>query len=106
MSQDTAFVIDPPAVRGRDPSRARGPRGCARRRRRGQRGNGEVWQRSDLDQLIWSVPDTIAYLSSLFRLLPGDLIYTGTPAGVAAVSHGDVLEASVAGLPKFTTRIV
>ena len=68
--------------------------------------NGAVRQRGDLNQLIWSVPETIAYLSTLFTLVPGDVIYTGTPAGVAAVARGDTMEASVAGLPALTTRIV
>jgi fumarylpyruvate hydrolase len=67
--------------------------------------NGEVRQRGDLNQLIWSVPETIACLSALFVLLPGDLIYTGTPAGVAAVRRGDVLESSVEGIARLTTRI-
>ncbi len=63
-------------------------------------------QVGDLDQLIWNVPDTIAYLSSLFALAPGDLIYTGTPAGVAAVQRGDRLDARVAGVATLSTRIV
>jgi fumarylpyruvate hydrolase len=67
--------------------------------------NGAVRQQGDLDQLIWDVPETIAYLSSLFALLPGDLIYTGTPAGVAAVKRGDVLASSVAGVARLSTRI-
>ena len=54
--------------------------------------NGAVRQTSDLDMLIWSVPEVIAYLSKLVRLEPGDLIFTGTPEGVAAVKRGDVLE--------------
>jgi len=68
--------------------------------------NGKVRQQGDLNQLIWSVAETIAYLSSLFTLMPGDLIYTGTPAGVAAVQRGDTMEASVTGLPMLKTRIV
>ena len=60
--------------------------------------NGKVRQASDLSKLIWSVPEVIAYLSRLVRLEPGDLIYTGTPEGVAACVRGDVLEGSVAGV--------
>lgn len=60
--------------------------------------NGKIRQQSDLSMLIWSVPETIAYLSGLVTLAPGDLIYSGTPEGVAAVVKGDVLEGHVDGL--------
>ena len=68
--------------------------------------NGVIKQEGDLAMMIWNVPDTIAYLSTLFALEPGDLIFSGTPAGVAAVKKGDVLEGYVAGLPLLKTRIV
>ncbi len=68
--------------------------------------NGQTRQSSDLDQLIWSVPEVLAYLSRLVRLEPGDLIFTGTPEGVAACRRGDVLEGSVAGVGTVRTRIV
>jgi fumarylpyruvate hydrolase len=68
--------------------------------------NGAVRQSSDLSKLIWSVAETIAYLSKLVRLAPGDLIYTGTPEGVAAVRRGDLLEGAVEGVGTVTTRIV
>jgi fumarylpyruvate hydrolase len=68
--------------------------------------NGEVRQKSDLSQLIWNVPDMIAYLSTLFRLEPGDLIYSGTPAGVAAVKKGDVMKGSVEGVGTITAKVV
>ena len=68
--------------------------------------NGEMRQKGDLNQLIWNVPDTIAYLSTLFTLEPGDLIYSGTPAGVGPVKKGDVLEGSVQGLINLKTKIV
>ena len=68
--------------------------------------NGAVRQQSDLTHLIWSVPETIAYLSRLVRLAPGDLIFTGTPEGVAAVVRGDLLEGEVAGVGTVRTRIV
>jgi len=60
--------------------------------------NGETRQSSDLSLLIWSVPELIAHLSTLYHLQPGDLIYSGTPEGVGAVRAGDRIEGSVAGL--------
>ncbi len=68
--------------------------------------NGSVRQSSDLSMLIWSVAETIAYLSKLVRLEAGDLIFTGTPEGVAAVQRGDLLEGRVAGVPGLSVRIV
>jgi fumarylpyruvate hydrolase len=53
--------------------------------------NGEIRQNSDVKELIWSVSEVIAYLSGLVELKPGDLIYSGTPEGVAAVKRGDRL---------------
>jgi fumarylpyruvate hydrolase len=67
--------------------------------------NGAVRQTSDLSKLIWSVAETISYLSKLVRLAPGDLIFTGTPEGVAAVKRGDLLEGIVAGVGNVTTKI-
>lgn len=60
--------------------------------------NSKVTQSTTLDLLIWSVPEVISYLSGLFELKPGDLIYTGTPAGVGALNVGDVVESTVEGL--------
>ncbi|MEG8220502.1 fumarylacetoacetate hydrolase [Sphingobium sp. LB126] len=60
--------------------------------------NGEVKQEADIADLIWDCQETIAYLSRFERLLPGDLIYTGTPAGVGPVQPGDVMEVTIAGL--------
>jgi fumarylpyruvate hydrolase len=68
--------------------------------------NGEIKQDGDLAMMIWNVPDTIAYLSTLFTLMPGDLIFSGTPAGVAAVQRGDILEGHVDGLPSLHTKII
>jgi fumarylpyruvate hydrolase len=68
--------------------------------------NGAVRQSSDLDKMIWSVAETVAYLSRLVRLAPGDLIFTGTPEDVGAVVRGDVLEGSVEGVGTVRTRIV
>jgi fumarylpyruvate hydrolase len=67
--------------------------------------NGVVRQSSDLSRLIWSVAETIAFLSKLVRLEAGDLIFTGTPEGVAAVQRGDVLEGRVDGVPPLSVRI-
>lgn len=67
--------------------------------------NGRTRQASDLAKMIWNVPETIAYLSGLVELKPGDLIYSGTPEGVAAVVAGDVLEGEVAGVGTVRTRI-
>jgi fumarylpyruvate hydrolase len=67
--------------------------------------NGAVRQVSDLSKLIWSVAETIAYLSKLVALAPGDLIFTGTPEGVAAVQRGDLLEGVVEGVGTVTVLI-
>jgi fumarylpyruvate hydrolase len=67
--------------------------------------NGVVRQTSDLSKLIWSVAETVAYLSRLVALAPGDLIFTGTPEGVAAVERGDRLEGVVEGVGTVATRI-
>jgi fumarylpyruvate hydrolase len=60
--------------------------------------NGQVKQTGDLAMQIWSVPEQIAYLSNLITLQPGDLIYSGTPAGVGPVKPGDKLEGHVDGV--------
>ncbi|MBP1148650.1 MULTISPECIES: fumarylacetoacetate hydrolase family protein [unclassified Methylocaldum] len=60
--------------------------------------NGEVRQSADVSDMIWKIPETISYLSTLVEICPGDLIFTGTPAGTAPVVKGDVIEATVAGL--------
>ena len=60
--------------------------------------NGTQRQSGDLSQLIWNVAETIEHLSAAWALAPGDLIFTGTPAGVAAVVAGDVMEGAIAGL--------
>jgi len=60
--------------------------------------NGELRQKGDLNDLIWSVAETISYLSGLVALQPGDLIYTGTPEGVGPVVAGDRLEGAVEGV--------
>ena len=60
--------------------------------------NGQTKQQGDLSQQIWSVPEQIAYLSNLITLQPGDLIFSGTPAGVGPIVAGDVLEGHVDGV--------
>ena len=67
--------------------------------------NGEIRQKGDINQLIWSVAETIAYLSGFVALAPGDLIYSGTPAGVGAVKQGDRLEGHVDGLTDLSITI-
>ena len=61
------------------------------------RQNGVTRQNADLSLLIWSVPELIAHLSQFYHLRPGDLIFTGTPAGVGPVKPGDVLEGTIEG---------
>ena len=60
--------------------------------------NGQDRQRSNVSQLIWNIGEIIEHLSQAWALQPGDLIYTGTPAGVAAVERGDTLRGGVDGL--------
>ena len=75
---------------------------------------GAIWlkvdgierQRSDVSELTWSTAETIAHLSTLFALAPGDLIFTGTPEGVAAVARGNVMTGGVEGLGELKVRVV
>jgi fumarylpyruvate hydrolase len=67
--------------------------------------NGADRQRSNVAKLIWNVAETIEHLSAAWELQPGDLIYTGTPEGVAAVVAGDVLVGQVAGLGSLQIKI-
>lgn len=68
--------------------------------------NGETKQDSNINKLIWSVPEVVANLSTLFTLQPGDIIYTGTPEGVGPVVKGDVIRVGVDGLTELETKIV
>lgn len=68
--------------------------------------NGELKQSADLSDLIWSVPEIIMHLCSYGGLEPGDLIFTGTPAGVGPVKSGDRIEVKVADLTPLAVRIV
>jgi fumarylpyruvate hydrolase len=63
--------------------------------------NGEVKQEGNLNEMIWSVPDVIAYLSRFVTLAPGDLIFTGTPSGVGALQPGDRVRGGVDGVATF-----
>jgi fumarylpyruvate hydrolase len=68
--------------------------------------NGEPRQRSDLTEMIWSVPEIVATLSAFFELQPGDLVFTGTPAGVGPVVRGDSIVGGIEGLDTLRTTIV
>lgn len=67
--------------------------------------NGADRQRSHISQLIWNVAETIEHLSKAWELQPGDLIYTGTPAGVGAVVPGDTMTGGVQGLTTVSVRV-
>ncbi|MEY2334013.1 fumarylacetoacetate hydrolase family protein [Acidithiobacillus ferrianus] len=67
--------------------------------------NGRIRQSADVGDMLWKIPQLVHYLSNQVELLPGDLIFTGTPAGVGAVVTGDVIEAAVAGLEPLTITI-
>jgi len=68
--------------------------------------NGTLKQKGDLKELIWSVAETIEQLSAAWELKPGDLIFTGTPAGVAAVVSGDVMEGVIEGLGSLRVAVL
>jgi fumarylpyruvate hydrolase len=68
--------------------------------------NGQRRQSGDLADMVWDVPNVLAFLSQLYRLEPGDLIFTGTPAGVGAVVVGDRLDGHIAGLTSLAIEIV
>ena len=68
--------------------------------------NGALRQDSDIDQMIWSVPEQIAFLSQYYTLEAGDLIMTGTPAGVGAAKAGDELLAGIEGLGELQVKIL
>lgn len=80
----------------------------------GHPSKGAIWlqvdgtdrQRSDLSLLMWNVAETIANLSTLFELQPGDLIYTGTPEGVAAVTRGQTMRGGIDGLGEISVKVV
>jgi fumarylpyruvate hydrolase len=68
--------------------------------------NGEERQKGDLNQMIWKVPEQIAYLSRFYDIAAGDLIMSGTPAGVGPIQKGDVMECRVDGLAPFIVTVV
>ena len=68
--------------------------------------NGKITQTSNLNKLIWNIAETIEHLSAAWDLQPGDLIYTGTPEGVAAVVKGDLLVGSVAGVGELKIKVI
>lgn len=80
----------------------------------GHKPNAAIWlqvdgvdkQRSDIDKLIWSVPETIAFLSRFFELQPGDIIMTGTPEGVGPVVAGQLMTGGIDGLGEINVRVV
>jgi fumarylpyruvate hydrolase len=67
--------------------------------------NGSDRQRSQISKLIWNIGEIIEHLSTAWELQPGDLIYTGTPEGVAAVVGGDTMTAGVDGLVPIAVRV-
>jgi fumarylpyruvate hydrolase len=68
--------------------------------------NGVLRQEGNLNQLIWKIPEMISYLSDYFELKPGDIIMTGTPAGVGPVVRGDVMEGHIDGVGSLTVAVV
>ena len=68
--------------------------------------DGTLRQEGDLNQMIWKVPEMIAYLSEYFRLAGGDVILSGTPAGVGPVSRGDIMEIEIDGLGSMRVNVV
>jgi 2-keto-4-pentenoate hydratase/2-oxohepta-3-ene-1,7-dioic acid hydratase in catechol pathway len=68
--------------------------------------NGVVKQEADLKQMIWSVAEQISKLSEAFEMMPGDIIYSGTPENVGPVVKGDVMQGHIDGLPDIVVRVV
>jgi fumarylpyruvate hydrolase len=68
--------------------------------------NGEIRQDSDISKLIWSIPEIIEHLSAYFELMPGDLVYTGTPEGVGVVWPGEVIALGADGLGEMRVRVL
>jgi fumarylpyruvate hydrolase len=68
--------------------------------------NGDIRQQAHLSDMVWSVPEIIADLSTLYTLMPGDLVMTGTPAGVGPVVRGDLMEGRIGDLAPVVARVV
>jgi fumarylpyruvate hydrolase len=67
--------------------------------------NDTIRQKADLNELIWSVPEAIAELSTFFALAPGDLVFTGTPAGVGPLESGDKITGGIEGIAEIAINI-
>ena len=68
--------------------------------------NGVVKQRAHASDMVFSIPDILAYASNVMTLLPGDLVLTGTPSGISALSPGDVVEVEIVGVSRVTSPVV
>jgi len=68
--------------------------------------NGQTKQNANLNQMIWNVAEQVANLSRAFELMPGDIIYSGTPENVGPVVKGDVMDAHIDGLPDIRVKVV
>ena len=68
--------------------------------------NGQLKQNADLNQMIWTVAEQISRLSTYSELMPGDIIYSGTPQNVGPVVRGDLMEAHIDGLPNLLVKVV
>jgi 2-keto-4-pentenoate hydratase/2-oxohepta-3-ene-1,7-dioic acid hydratase in catechol pathway len=68
--------------------------------------NGETKQNANLNQMIWNVAEQVSNLSRAFELMPGDIIYSGTPENVGPVVKGDVMDAHIDGLPEIRVKVV
>jgi fumarylpyruvate hydrolase len=68
--------------------------------------NGKERQKADLSDMIWSVPEQIAYLSEYYTIEPGDIIYSGTPAGVGPVKPGDEMHAGIDGVGELKVKLI
>ncbi|HVR53079.1 MAG TPA: fumarylacetoacetate hydrolase family protein, partial [Pseudorhodoferax sp.] len=67
--------------------------------------NGRLRQQSDLSKLVWNIPELIADLSRYYHLLPGDLVFTGTPEGVGAVQAGDRIDGQIEGVGSIVLHV-
>ncbi len=68
--------------------------------------NGQTKQNANLNQMIWNVAEQVSNLSRAFELMPGDIIYSGTPENVGPVVKGDVMDAHIDGLPDLRVKVV
>ncbi|MEW5919161.1 MAG: fumarylacetoacetate hydrolase family protein, partial [Gemmatimonadota bacterium] len=68
--------------------------------------NGQVRQKASSSEMIFPIPDVLSYISHIMTLEPGDLVLTGTPAGVARLSSGDEVEVEIVGVGKVTNRVL